>query len=76
MLQRQLTLAEIMLIAGTRVALGVGIGLLLSSKLGHRERKAAGLALTLVGALTTVPLAFNVLGNKHVARTNENRPAA
>jgi len=76
MLQRQLTLAEIMLIAGTRVALGVGIGLLLSSKLGHRERKAAGLALTLVGALTTVPLAFNVLGNKDVARTNENRPAA
>ena len=58
------------------VALGVGIGLLLSSKLGHSERKAAGLALTLVGALTTVPLALNVLGKKDVATTSEIRPAA
>ena len=76
MLERQLTLAEIMLIAGTRVALGVGIGLLLSSKLGHSERKAAGLALTLVGALTTVPIALNVLGKKDVATTSEIRPVA
>lgn len=76
MLERQLTLAEIMLIAGTRVALGVGIGLLLSNKLGHSERKAAGLALTLVGALTTVPIALNVLGKKDVATTSEIRPVA
>jgi hypothetical protein len=74
MVKRQLTLAEIMLIAGTRVALGVGIGLLLSSKLRHRERKAAGLALTLVGGLTTVPLALNVLGKKDIAATSEIRP--
>jgi len=74
--QRQLTLAQIMLIAGTRVGLGVGIGLLLSSKLGHRERKAAGLALTLAGAITTVPLALKVLGNEDLAPTNETRPAA
>ena len=75
MLKRQLTLAEIMLIGGTRVALGVGIGLLLSSKLDHSERKAAGLALTLAGALTTVPLALNVLGKKDVVPTSEIRPA-
>ena len=76
MRQRQLTLAEIMLIAGTRVALGVGIGLLLSGKLGHSERKAAGLALTFVGALTTVPIALNVLGKKGVSPTSEISPAA
>jgi hypothetical protein len=76
MKEKQLTLAEIMLIAGTRVALGVGIGLLLSSKLSHGERKAAGLALTLVGALTTVPLALNVLGKKSLATTSDIRPAA
>jgi hypothetical protein len=76
MLERKLTLAEIMLIAGTRVALGVGIGLLLSSKLRHSQSKAAGLALTLVGGLTTVPLALNVLGKKGIATTSEIKPAA
>ena len=75
MVERRLTLAEIMLIAGTRVALGVGIGLLLSGKLGHSERKAAGLALTLTGALTTIPLALSVLGKKDVVPTSEIRPA-
>ena len=76
MVERKLTLAEIMLIAGTRVALGIGIGLLLSSKLRHSERKAAGLALTLVGGLTTIPLALNLLREKSTATTNEIRSAA
>ena len=31
MMERKLTVTEIMLIAGTRVALGIGIGLLLST---------------------------------------------
>jgi hypothetical protein len=76
MVERQLTLAEIILIAGTRFALGVGVGLLLSGKLSHSERKAAGLALAIVGGLTTVPLALNVLGKKGVVNTSEIRPAA
>ena len=75
MLERKLTLAEIMLIAGTRVALGVGIGLLLSSKLTRDQRKATGLALTLVGGITTVPLALNVIGKKGMT-TTEIKPAA
>ena len=75
MVERKLTHAEIMLIAGTRVALGVGIGLLLSSRLRQSQRKAAGLALTLVGGLTTIPLALNVLGKKG-ATTNEIRSVA
>ena len=75
MVERKLTLAEIMLIAGTRVALGVGIGLLLSSKLNHDQRKAAGMALTLIGSLTTIPLALNVIGNSGTT-SNEIRSAA
>jgi hypothetical protein len=65
MMERKLTIAEIMLIAGTRVALGLGLGLLLSSKLNNDQRKAAGLALTLVGGLTTIPLASHVIGKKN-----------
>jgi hypothetical protein len=51
-----LTLPEIGLIAMTRGALGVGIGLLLSNALEKDERRSAGLALFAVGALTTVPI--------------------
>ena len=64
MKERNLTIAEIMLIAGTRVALGAGIGLLISSKLSKEQSKAAGLALALVGGLTTIPLALGVIGKK------------
>ena len=65
-MERKLTLAEIILIAGTRVALGVGIGLLISSRLTGDQRKGAGLALALVGGLTTIPLAMGVIGKRDV----------
>ncbi len=64
MMERKLTVAEIILIAGTRVALGAGIGLLLSTRLNNDQRKAAGLALALVGGLTTIPLALGVIGKR------------
>jgi len=67
MIERKLTIAEIILLAGTRVALGAGIGLLLSSRLDNDQRKAAGWALALVGGLTTIPLAMDVLGKKNSA---------
>jgi len=64
MTERKLSIPEIILIAGTRVALGAGIGLLLSGRLNKDQRQAAGLALTLVGALTTIPLAMSIMGQK------------
>jgi hypothetical protein len=51
-----LTLPEIGLIAMTRGALGVDMGLLLSNALGKNERRSAGLALVAVGVLTTIPI--------------------
>jgi hypothetical protein len=65
MIERKLSIAEIILLAGTRVALGAGIGLLLSSRLNNDQRKAAGWALALVGGLTTIPLAMDVLSKKN-----------
>jgi hypothetical protein len=61
MSERGLTIPEIILIAGTRVALGVGIGLLLSDKFSDDQRKGAGWTLAAVGALTTIPIVVNVL---------------
>lgn len=51
-----LMLPEVGMIALTRGALGVGIGLLLSNSLEKEERQSAGLALLAVGILTTIPL--------------------
>ena len=67
-----LTIPEIGLIALTRVALGAGLGLLLSGKLDRSARLAAGLALVAVGALTTVPLAIDVLCKKPSENIPEN----
>jgi hypothetical protein len=69
MFERKVTLAEIMLLAGTRVALGVGLGLLLSTRLDDDQRKAAGWALVFVGAITTIPLAIDVLGKQNADET-------
>jgi hypothetical protein len=52
-----------MLLAGTRVALGVGIGLLAARRLDDRVRKGAGVALLIVGALTTVPIVLNAVAS-------------
>jgi hypothetical protein len=59
--QRAVTIPGIMLIAGTRVALGVGVGLLISGWLNKDERQAAGWALLGVGALSTLPIVKGLL---------------
>lgn len=56
-----LRIPEIGFIAGTRAALGAGLGLLLADKLNRRQRKTAGWVLLTVGALTTVPIIAGVI---------------
>ena len=62
MKERSVTLPEIGLIGGTRALLGAGIALLFVDKLNDDQRKAIGWTLLLVGAISTIPLAINVLG--------------
>jgi hypothetical protein len=64
MIKTQVSLPEIGLVAGTRGALGAGIGLLLASKLDEGQRKAIGWTLVAVGVATTIPLAFEVLSHR------------
>ena len=59
---KTLTIPEIILIAGTRVALGAGMGLLISDKLNKDQRRGAGWALLGFGILTTVPIVVGVIG--------------
>lgn len=69
MIRRSITLPELGLIAGTRVALGAGIGLLIADRLNDDQRRAVGFTLLAVGALTTIPLAAHVLRGEDESRT-------
>jgi hypothetical protein len=71
MKERNLTIPEIIMIGGTRVALGAGIGLILAGKLDDSKRKGAGWALLAVGVLTTIPLALSVFGKSASAGARE-----
>ena len=65
----RLTLPQIALLAGTRAALGAGLGLLLGERLNREQRRAVGWTLLVVGLLTTVPLVFEVFGRRDSADT-------
>ena len=64
MKEKMLTLPDLILIASTRVALGAGIGLVVSDRLNTQQRKAAGWALFAVGVATTIPLVLNLIGKE------------
>lgn len=74
MIERKITLPEMILWTGTRIALGAGIGMLIARGLSNDARKAAGIALTVVGGFTTIPLGIAIFGKKNLPR--EIRPAA
>jgi len=74
-MHRNIPLTDIILFAGTRVALGLGLGFLLSGKLNRDQRRAAGIALAVVGGLTTVPFAIG-LKRRYVDDAVQFRQAA
>ena len=65
-----LSIPEIAIIAGTRAALGAGLGLLLADRLGDDQRRAVGWTLFGIGAITTIPIAVQLFGRR---RDSENQ---
>jgi hypothetical protein len=59
-----LTLPQLIFVAATRGALGVGIGLLAANRLRRRRRRIVGSTLAIVGALTTIPAAIAIFRSK------------
>ena len=51
---------ELGLLAATRGMIGVGVGLLLSNAISRQKRKAIGLPLFIIGALSTIPIARHI----------------
>ena len=64
MFRTEIHLPELALLAGTRGALGAGVGLLLSDRLSEEQRKNIGWTLVAVGVLTTIPLAAMLFGRR------------
>jgi hypothetical protein len=62
MKRMSLTVPELALIAGTRAALGAGIALLVAERLSPEQRRAIGWTLLAVGAISTGPIAMEVVG--------------
>lgn len=51
----QLSKPELGFIVITRAMLGAGVALLLADRLNPDQRKAVGVTLSLIGAVTTIP---------------------
>jgi uncharacterized membrane protein YfcA len=83
MRERRITVPELGMIAGTRALLGAGIGLLVADRLAPETRRAVGWTLIAIGAISTIPLAAEVLFRDdqsparagYVARRAEPSPA-
>lgn len=74
MRETRITLPELALVAGTRGMLGAGIGLLVAPRLREDQRRAVGWTLLIVGALSTIPLAFEILGTPRSANRRWAEP--
>ncbi|MNS23656.1 hypothetical protein D3C72_554790 [compost metagenome] len=64
-----LSFPQLALIVGTRALAAAGVALLLADRLDRRQRRAVGATLAAVGAITTLPLAAEV-----VSATRPQRP--
>jgi len=55
----------------TRVALGIGVGLLISERIPLRRRRAIGSTLVGVGAATTIPILMSLRRSIRTSREPE-----
>ena len=59
-------------VVGTRAALGVGIGLLLSGTMTEAQRRAVGSTLVAIGVATTIPAAMAVFSSQRGAAIQDS----
>lgn len=72
----ELPFLELIGIAVTRGLLGAGLALLLGDRLGRPQRRLLGEILTTIGALSTIPFAWDVLHRRTVRVDSPASPEA
>ncbi len=75
MKQVELPLSELMGIAATRGMLGAGIAFLLSDCLSRDQRRTAGILLTAIGVLSTIPFVLDVKQRCHDSESPDESEA-
>jgi hypothetical protein len=63
-MKTEISVPELGLVAMTRGFLGAGVALVLGDQLAPPQRRAVGWTLIGVGALTTIPLLFEIFGHR------------
>lgn len=58
--RKSLSIPELAIIAGTRAALGAGIGLLVADRFSDERRRGIGWSLLSVGLISTIPIAVQL----------------
>jgi hypothetical protein len=76
MRETRISLPELALVAGTRVALGAGLALLHADRFTEEQRKAVGWTLFAIGALSTIPLGMEVLGGHRLSGNGHEQVAS
>ncbi|HEV8058260.1 MAG TPA: hypothetical protein VGP68_00175 [Gemmataceae bacterium] len=69
MRETQVTVPELAMLAGTRVALGAGLALLHADCFSEEQRRTVGWLLFGIGALSTIPLALEIFGGQRLSAT-------
>jgi len=64
MKKRSVTVPQMMFVIGTRAALAAGVALLVSQRLKDSTKRAAGITLMGIGAVTTIPAAKIFLNSR------------
>ena len=68
-----LTIPSFAFIVATRAALGVGVGLLASTRVPENRRRRVGAALVAVGVATTVPAVMQIVrGRRRLAQARHS----
>ena len=62
-----IALPEMAIVAATRGMAGAGVGLLVSEYLRPETRRTVGWTLLAIGALSTIPIAMTLFGNRDAA---------
>jgi hypothetical protein len=76
MAKHEVSKPQLFAVAITRVALGFGLGLLLSERIPARRKKRIGIGLLTAGIASTVPIALNIFSDRESVLNREIRDLA